>query len=317
MSTGAPVWRHSDPARFYESNGGPGPRGTPTLHDGRAYAFGATGILNALDARTGKKLWSHNVATDVNRRVPDWGFSSSPLVVNDLVIVAASGTMAAYDLETGERRWIGPRLLGSYSSPHLATIDSVQHVVLLSGNGATSIAPATGTVLWEHKWGDGPTITQPAVTAEGDVLINTMAATGGLGIRRLALTQNAGAWSAEERWTSIGLKPYFNDFVVHKGHAYGFDGAILSSIDLADGQRKWKGGRYGNGQLVLLAEQDLLLVISEDGQLALVSATPDKYTEIAMMELNGKTWNHPVVVRDILLLRNGEEMAAFRLPMVR
>jgi hypothetical protein len=154
------------------------------------------------------------------------------------------------------------------------------------------------------------------MTEDGDILINAMAATGGIGTRRLAIKQSDGGWTVEERWTSNGLKPYFNDLVVHKGHAYGFDGSILSAIDLTDGKRKWKGGRYGNGQLVLLADQDLLLVISEEGELALVSATPDQYKEIARMPaLNAKTWNHPVVIRDVLLLRNGEEMAAYRLPL--
>ena len=123
-------------------------------------------------------------------------------------------------------------------------------------------------------------------------------------------------WNLEERWTTNGLKPYFNDFVVHKGHAFGFDGAILSSINLQDGKRNWKGGRYGNGQMILLAEQDLLLVLSEDGELALVSATTDGYREIAKFTaLDGKSWNHPVLVGSMLLVRNGEEMAAFRLTL--
>jgi outer membrane protein assembly factor BamB len=314
VSTGEPVWRHRDPVRFWESNAGAGPRATPTLSNGRVYAFGATGILNALDARTGVVVWSRNVATDLSRGVPDWGFASSPLVIDDLVIVAASGSLTAYDLATGKPRWVAPRQLGSYSSPHRVTIDGVTQILLLSGTGVVSVAPANGTLLWDHQWAGGTTIIQPAVTDDGDILINSLAMTGGAGTRRLAVTHAADKWTVEERWTSNGLKPYFNDFVVHEGHAFGFDGNILSCIDLADGKRKWKGGRYGNGQLVLLPDQDLLLVLSEDGELALVSATPDQYKELARLPgIEGKTWNHPAVVGNVLLIRNGEQMAAFRL----
>jgi outer membrane protein assembly factor BamB len=317
VSTGEPVWWHRDPARFWESNGGAGPRATPTLSNGRVYSFGATGILNALDAATGAVVWSRNVAEETNTQVPDWGFSSSPLVIDDLVVVAADATLVAYDLATGRRRWVGPVQRGSYSSPHRASIKGVEQIVLLGGNGATSVAPSNGAMLWEHSW-PGMTIIQPAVTAEGDVLINASGAAGAAGTRRVAVTHGPGGWSTEERWTSNGLKPFFNDFVIHKGHAFGFDGSILASIDLTDGRRTWKGGRYGSGQLVLLFDQDLLLVLAEEGDLALVSATPDQFKEIARVPaIDGKTWNHPVVVGDILLVRNGEEMAAYRLPSAR
>ena len=207
LSTGEPVWRHRDRVRFYESNGGAGPRGTPAISGGRIFALGATGILNALDSRTGAVVWSHNAAADTGRSIPEWGFSSSPLVIDDVVIVAASGTLAAYDVASGTRRWVGPRERGSYSSPHRATIDGVAQVLLLTGSGATSVAPATGAVLWEHEWPNGTTVVQPAVVANGDVLINGIAAMGGLGIRRLALKHDASGWTSAERWTSNGLKP--------------------------------------------------------------------------------------------------------------
>jgi outer membrane protein assembly factor BamB len=314
--TGDPVWMHADPVRFYESNGGPGPRGTPTLHDGRVYAFGATGILNVLDAADGSLVWSRNVAADADAEVPGWGFASSPLVVGGVTIVAASGRLVAYDLGGGEPRWLGPKGGGSYSSPHLAMIDGVEQVLLLSAAGASSFAPADGTLLWEHPW-PGFRIVQPTVIASGDLLLSTSDAAGGISTRRIAVAHEAGGWSVAERWTSRGLKPYFNDYVVHEGHAFGFDGRILSCIDLEDGERKWKGGRYGNGQMVLLRDQGLLLILSEDGELALVQASLDKFTEVARFPaIQGKTWNHPVVVGDVLLVRNGEEMAAFRLPIV-
>jgi outer membrane protein assembly factor BamB len=315
VSTGAPVWRHKDAARFYESNGGAGPRATPTIHNGRVYAFGATGILNVLEAASGALVWTRNLATDMKMEVPYWGFTSSPLVIDDLVIVAASSKLAAYELASGKLRWSGPARGGSFSSPHRATIDGVEQVLLLSGNGATSVAPATGDVLWEHEWKEGTVVVQPALMPDGDVLINAASAMGGAGLRRLHAARGGTGWTVEERWTSTGLKPYFNDFVIHNGHAYGFDGNIMSSINLTDGKRNWKGGRYGAGQVVLLADQDLLLVIAEEGDFALVAASPDKFTEIARVPgIEGKTWNHPAIVGDLLLVRNGEEMAAFRLP---
>lgn len=317
LSSGEPVWAHRDPARFWESNGGPGPRGTPTLSNGRVYTFGATGILNALDANNGALIWSRNAASEADVKPPTWGFASSPLVVGDLVIVGVAGRLVAFDLATGTPRWQGPSHGASYSSPVLITHDGVPQIVLLSQAGATSVKLADGSLLWEYPW-EGYPIVQPSLTSNGDILVSV---SNDSGIRRLAVAHaagdGAGNWTVNERWTSKGLKPYFNDFILHNGHAFGFDGSILSCIDLEDGRRKWKGGRYGEGQLVLLADQDLLLVLSEQGELALVKATPDQFTELARRPaIEGKTWNHPALAGDVLLVRNGEEMAAFRLALV-
>jgi outer membrane protein assembly factor BamB len=260
-------------------------------------------------------VWSRDVASDTEAEAPEWGFTSSPLLVGDIVIVHTN-VLAAYDLATGELRWLGPVRGASYSSPHPLTVDGITQALMIDGAGVIGIAPANGAPLWEHPW-PGGAIVQPALAANGDLLISTGGAMGSMGVRRLAVTSGSGGWSVDERWTSTRLKPYFNDFVVHDGHAYGFDGRILACIDLEDGARKWKGGRYGNGQLLVLPDQDLLLVLSEQGELALVAATPDGFAELARVPaIEGKTWNHPVLVGDTLLVRNGQEMAAFRLPLV-
>jgi len=316
VTTGEPVWRHRDAARFWDSHAGAGPRATPALSDGRVYTFGATGILNALNAADGAVVWSRNAASDTDTEVPYFGFTSSPLVVDDFVVVHA-GTLVAYDLTTGDPRWFGSAAAESYSSPQLVTIDGVAQILLLSEAGASSVAPADGALLWEHPW-PGSRAVQPALTADGDVLISTGFGAGfGIGMRRIAVAHRPGGWTIEERWTSLRLKPWFSSFVVHEGHAFGFDGSILACIDVEDGERKWKGGRYGPGQLVLLPDQDLLLVVSEQGELALVGAVPDRFTEFGRFPaIEGKTWNHPVLVGDVLLVRNRQEMAAFRLSLV-
>jgi outer membrane protein assembly factor BamB len=310
-STGAPIWQHRDHARFWESNAGAGPRGTPLLHQGRVYALGATGLVNALDAATGAVVWSRNAAGDTGAKLPMWGFSGSPLIVDDLLIVPTSGALSAYDAATGAPRWKNPSKDEGYTSPQIVTIDGVRQLLFVNSAGVAGVSPADGTVLWSSAWKGYP-IVQPQAVTGGGVLF---AVQEGEGLRRIAVSRGNGTWTAAETWTSKGLKPYFNDFVVHKGYAYGFDGNILSCIDLADGARKWKGGRYGHGQLVLLADQDAMLVLGEEGEVALVKAVPDGFTELAKMPgLDGKTWNHPVVVGDRLLVRNGEQMAAFRLP---
>ncbi len=310
LTTGKPVWRHQDAARFWESNGGAGPRGTPTLSKGRVYTLGGTGILNVLDSKDGTVIWSRNAASDTGTKTPIWGFSSSPLVVDDIVVVAAAGSLIAYELATGEPRWFSSAGGDCYSSPHLLHIDGITQVLLLNEAGASSVSPADGTLLWEHPWPGHP-IVQPALAADGDILISVDERSG---VRRITVRHGPSGWTSEERWTSARLKPYFNDSVIHKGHAYGFDGPSLACIDVEHGARRWKGGRYGRGQFILLADQDLLLVLSEKGELALVESVSGQFTELARFPaLQGKTWNHPVLVGNVLLVRNAQEMAAFRL----
>jgi outer membrane protein assembly factor BamB len=327
VSTGKPVWKHSDPARFYESIGGPGPRATPTLSNGRVYALGATGIMNVLDDQTGAVVWARNAVSDTGAKIPGWGIASSPLVVNDMVVVAASGSLAAYDLTTGKPRWFGPKGSDSYSSPQLLTINGVEQIVLMSSTGATSVALADGKELWNHSWPSDTRIMQPAVAADGELVISVGDGLGGNGTRKIAVKQGqngqsgqsgSGGWTIEERWTSEDFVPNFTDFVVHKGHVFGFDWGTLACIDLNNGKKKWRAPQHGYGQIVLLPDQDLLLELSEKGELVLIKASPDQFTELARFKvLEGKTWNHPVLVGDVVLVRNDHEMAAFRVPLAQ
>ncbi len=311
LETGEAVWKHTDKARFWDSHAGAGPRSTPTIFEGNVYTLGATGILNVLKAENGTLLWSRNAAEDTEVEISEWGYASSPLVVDGVVIVAISGTVAAYDILSGKPLWFGPDGGESWSSPHLLTIDGVEQVLMMSGNGPISFRATDGTVLWEYDW-PGAQIVQPAMCENGDLILSAGDARG---MRRLTVSQASGDWTLQERWSSLRLKPNFNDYVVHEGHVYGFIGPSLACLDLEDGQRKWKAGRYG-GQILLLADQDLLILLTEKGELALVEALPEKHTERARIPvIESKTWNHPVLVGNLLLVRNMQEMAAYKLTL--
>lgn len=316
--SGAKLWAHRDSARFTEMVAGPGPRATPTVHDGKVYALGAAGRLNCLDAATGKVLWSRDIVEDSGAKVPQWGFSSSPLVARGVVTVFAGGpdgkSVLGYHAASGEPAWYAGEGQLSYCSPQLARIGGAEQVLIGTDAGMTAFDPARGTVLWEHRWpmdGGQARIVQPALLGDSDVLIGTGF---GFGTRRMRVSRVGDAWVAQEVWTTRAIKPYYNDLVVYQGHLYGFDANFFTCVSLEDGKGKWKARGYGNGQVLLLAEQGLLLVLSEKGEVALVEASPAGHKELGRFQaIEGKTWNHPVIAHGKLFVRNGEEAACYRL----
>lgn len=312
---GKELWAHRDTTRFWEVIGGAGPRATPTFHEGRLYTVGANGRLNCLDAASGKCLWGVDMIESADVKVPDWGYASSPLIVGNLVLVLPSrptgAAVHAYNRATGERLWSSGDGTHAYSSPQLATIDGVEQIVSQTDQGVAGLDPATGKVLWNHTWltmKDGSRVLQPYVSGN-TVVVTTYF---GIGSRRLRVKREGDDWSVAVDWESRDFKPYFNDFVVEDGYAYGFDANIFCCLDLKTGKRAWKGGRFGHGQVLLIAEQKLLLIISETGEAVLVKADPQRLNELGRFAaLEGKTWNHPVIVRGKLYVRNAEEMACY------
>jgi outer membrane protein assembly factor BamB len=318
-ATGRTAWSHQDAARHDDGQSGPGPRATPTFADGRLFTLGATGILNCLDAVSGERRWSRDIADDAGAKKPIWGFSSSPLVVGDLVIVYAGGesgkTLLAYKTDSGQPAWTAPAGTISYTSPQRASIDGVAQILLDSDQGLAAFDPSSGAVLWKQSppaGGPGlPRSVQSQVVGKSGVLFD---AGPDAGLTRIELSHENQSWTPTERWVSRQIKPAFNDFVVHDNALYGFDGRILTCIDLETGQRRWKEGRYGSGQVLLLADQPLLLVLTDAGEVVLVDANPDRHQELGRFQaIEGKTWNHPVIAHGRLYVRNADEIACYEL----
>jgi outer membrane protein assembly factor BamB len=315
--TGDEIWAHEDPARFWEAVAGAGPRATPTFDSGRIYAQGATGILNCLDATTGELCWTRNIATESGAKLPIWGFSSSPLVVHGVVIAFAGGPegqgLLAYHAESGEPAWCVAAGPGSYSSPQLASIGDSSQVLFLSDGGFVAVAPETGAVLWQYGTASpgAPISLQPLALDGSHVLIQS---TADFGMAVIEVTGHGNDWEIKKQWATNQLKPSFNDFVVDGRYAFGFDGPIFTCFDLEMQKRRWKQGRYGYGQALLLGDQHLILVVTESGELVLLSANPDRLDELGRFQaIEGKTWNHLAFAHGRLYVRNAEQMACFEL----
>ncbi|MBI2825593.1 MAG: PQQ-like beta-propeller repeat protein [Planctomycetia bacterium] len=331
LATGKPVWYHADTGRFEETLAGVGPRATPTVADGRVYAVGALGILNCLDGATGKPLWSRDILTDNSAENLHWGKSCSPLVVDDLAIVSAGGpdgrSLVAYNRLTGELVWHAGDDPSSYSSPHLATLAGVRQVVIVNQQSVVGHAVDDGRVLWRFEWpGMEPKCSQPLLIDEDMILVSAGYGLGGALLRVQPAQEGEEGEEAEpsdtelsvkQMWAPrnvLSLKSKFANMVLFDGFVYALDDGVLSCVEPALGRRRWKGGRYGHGQLLLVDNR--LLVMGEKGDLAIVDPNPRAFKELGRIQvLPGKTWNNPAISGRYLLVRNHEEAACYELPL--
>jgi outer membrane protein assembly factor BamB len=315
VATGRQLWTAAWTARFHESMGGDGPRATPTWADGRVYALGAMGELRCLNEATGQTAWRTNILEDAGAGNLQWGMAAAPLIVDDTVIVVPGGgrgrSVAAYDRNTGKRAWSALDDQAAYSSPMLVTIGGVRQVLIFTASRLAGISPEHGTVLWEYPWKTDYDVNaaQPLLVGENRVFISSGY---GAGAAVIEITRSADAFAVREVWRNNRMKNQFTSSVLHEGFIYGLDEAILACLDAATGAVKWKGGRYGYGQIMLASGH--LIVLTEEGDLVLVRATPDSHQEVARFPaLNGKSWNHPAMSGGYLLVRNINDMAAFDL----
>jgi outer membrane protein assembly factor BamB len=316
LATGRELWSHADGARYETFIAGIGPRATPTIAAGRVFAMGGTGILNALDLASGRRLWSRNVVDDNGAALPEWGKSCSPLVVGTLVIVSAGGaggrSLVAYDAASGEPVWTGGDDRSSYSSPLLFELAGRPQVVMFNAGSVAGHDPDTGGVLWQHAWpSQSPNVSTPVALGADRLLVSSGY---GVGSKAFRIEGDAGgALEARLEWASPRLKSKFANVVVHGGWVYGLDDGVLTCIDPASGERQWKGGRYGHGQLLLV--EDLLLVQTEEGEIVLLEPSPEGQRELTRFAvLDGKSWNPPALAGALLVVRNDREAAVYELP---
>lgn len=314
LSTGREKWIHGWDAEFRETLGGDGPRATPVWDEGRLYALGATGEFRCLDAESGTRIWSHSILAENGAENLPWGMAASPLIVDDKVIVLPGGpdgrSVAAYNKITGAPVWRALSDRQAYVSPQLVTLADRRQLIVVSGSRVTGLGVENGALLWEYPWAtqNGINTAQPIVTAAGRFFIS---AAYDHGAALVEVGARGDRLEAHTVWQTNRMKNKFASSVLYKGFIYGLDEAILACIDASTGELKWKGGRYGYGQLLLASGH--LIISAENGDVVLVKASPESHEEIARFHaIDGKTWNVPALADGKLIVRNSSEMACFR-----
>jgi len=329
LKTGEPLWKNEWKARHTTSLGGLGPRSTPVIANGIVYAQGANGYFIAAKLDSGEKVWDKSLLDCVGVELSQaesevaWGRSSSPLVVENKVIIPLGGaadkiaTLICFDAQTGEEKWRTGREQVSYASPTLMNLQQTPQIVSVNNDTVSSHRLEDGAELWRTDWpgsSSGPAnVSQPVAVDDQRVLLSKAY---GSGAKMLKVTGSSdGTWKVEELWkNSSVLKTKFTNVVIHEGYAYGLSDGILECVDLGDGQRKWKSKRYRHGQIMLVGQH--LLIVAEDGSVAIGVANPESFEELYRFQaIEGMTWNNAALAGNLLLVRNGEQAACYRLPM--
>lgn len=317
LQSGQLVWVFHYPGNFESVIGGNGPRATPTVQGNRVYSLGSGGVLSCLDLRTGALHWQRNLVEEHGATPPEWGYAGSPLLHDGLVIVAPGGpnghSVVAYHALSGEPAWQAGDDPAAYASPTVLEILGQEQVVVRHLGAVSGHHPSTGDVLWRIRWpGQQPNVAQPLLLSEDRLLISSGY---GIGSQLIRFDPSGdGGISPQVVWESRRMKAKLTNLVSHDGAVFGLDDGVLVSLDPTTGERHWKKGRYGHGQLLLVDAH--LLILSEKGDVVLVEANASQHREVARFQaLGDKSWNTPALAGRHLVLRNAREAVCYELPL--
>jgi outer membrane protein assembly factor BamB len=307
--SGETIWStRIDKVFIDEDDWGDGPRSTPAVDDHMVYCLSASGKLAAIDRQSGQIQWAVDFVQQYGGTIPRWGYSTSPLLVDDLVIMEVGGTndhgFVAFKKSTGELKWHAGSVSAAYNSPVMAQPNESRMIIFANGSSLYAF-DVNGNALWTYTMPLRSPMALPLLINPGNLFVSAandagsfiLDITGPEPVEVIRSTQMRNDWSSS----------CYKD-----GFIYGFNVATLQCMDAETGQRKWLRRGFGKGSLILI--HDRLVVLSDLGTITTVEATPEGYREITVVEkLEGRSWTAPSYANGKLYVRNHTHIACFRI----
>lgn len=305
--TGDQIWRTKVDSCFFDQFGD-GPRSTPIIGDNNIYGLSSYGKLTACSKKDGKLLWQVDFINKFKSTIPQWAFSSSPILIDNNLIVEVGGTekraFMCFNKNTGDELWKNGAGTATYSSPAIATIDNEKIIIFANGRKLHALN-TQGDTLWTYKSHSANTMAMPVVFDTNKVFVSSVRSSGFI---VLEIKNN----KPHEIAKGSSMKNDYSSSVYHDGCIYGFHTATLQCISLETGEKKWTKRGFGKGSLIRVNDQ--LLVLSDKGKLIQIKATPEAYQEMGSFQaIQGKSWTAPSYEKGKLYVRNLTEMACYDL----
>jgi outer membrane protein assembly factor BamB len=320
-ASGKTIWefKYPAPTSGIQFDQGLGPHSTPLISGNRVFAASSRSELFALDKATGKRIWSHDFVKEFGAPLTGRGYSGSPLLYNNTIIVTMGGpdqAVAAFDQATGKLAWKSGYFVWAPASPILIDVDKQPQLVVFGGDIVTGMDPASGREIWKHAhrtdW--GLNISTPVWVADQHLLLISSAY--GVGTRALELRQTGGKTTVAEKWHSQRMRVHIGTIIPLGGHAYASSGdfgpAFISAIDLKSGQVAWQDRSFARAQL--LYADGKVIVLDEDGVLGLATVSPQGLKVLARASvLQHLAWTPPTLIGTTLYVRDRRTLSAFDL----
>lgn len=310
--SGVALWRYRTDRNRADSQGG-GPRATPAVAGELAYAVSAYGKLHAVAVADGALRWSVDLVRELGGNVPEWGYSSSPLVDGEVLYVETGGgtdkAVTAFDRHTGKVIWQAGSDLAGYASPQIVEIAGLRQLLSFGASALTSLGPVSGRVFWSIPWTTRYDVNAAMpVVAPPDLLFVSSGYNVGAAVVRLRLEGTK--LNIEQLWHSRVLRNKFASSVADQGMIYGFDEDTLKCVEALTGKARW---RISRSHGALIYADGHLLVLDGIGRLFLAAATAEAWTEKAKAAvLKGRTWNAPALANGVFYARTADQLVAMR-----